>query len=170
MISPTDYQGRYEELKRIIRAEWNPAERIAALALMVQAWEGDSVDRLGKWTQVGNGGATDVAEIAGISRSTANNIINKFVGVGIVSREVSKTPVNRFGEEIPARKMNPDNGDRWQNISTIAVLAKLPDVLPALAETAYTAKQRTKATIITTIIYVPLYARLRPYSCQAAPL
>ena len=119
------------ELRKIFRGnDWGPTERGTLAAMLFHGWEQSQTTA--QWLHVCEGGAAALADIANVSRGTANNVINRLVDTGIISRDISKTPVNRHGEEIKSKYFNAANGDRWENVSVIAVRATLPDALPVM--------------------------------------
>ena len=141
-------RAQRDELAKVITmTEWPPAERVTMATLLLQAWA-NPANTAGQWAVIGDGGAGSVANITGLSESTANNVVKRLKEAGLVDRRIERGAVNRYGEPIRTRDMLPERGDRWENTSTIAIVSKLPDTLPALTETTYTAKQRAKASDI----------------------
>ena len=139
----TRERAQRDELAKIITTtEWPPAERVTMATLLLQAWANPA--NTGQWALVADSAAS-VAKIAGLSESTANNVVRRLKEAGLVERTVERGAVNRYGEPVRTRDMNVERGDRWENTSTIAIVSKLPDTLPALTDTIYSTKQRAKA-------------------------
>lgn len=138
-----DNGKRLAELRKIFKGnDWGPSERGTLAAMLFHGWEQSQTTS--HWLHVCEGGAAALADMANVSRNTANNLIQRYESAGIVSREVTKTALNRHGEPIPAKKFTPDNGDRWLNASVIAITATLPDVLPDLTNDTKQAKTDRK--------------------------
>lgn len=138
-----DTGKRFAELRKIFSGnDWGPSERGTLAAMLFRGWEQSQTTS--QWLHVCEGGAATLATMANVSRNTANNLIQRYESVGIVSREVTKVALNRHGEPIPTKKFTPDNGDRWQNSSTIAITATLPDTLPELNNDTKQAKTDRK--------------------------
>ena len=145
MLTTAAEQGkRLAELRKIFKGnDWGPAERGTLAAMLFQGWEQSQTTT--HWLHVCEGGAAALAEVANVSRNTANNLIQRYESIGIVSREVNNVALNRHGEVIPSKAFNESNGDRWQNSSVIAIAARLPSALPALVNNTANAK-RDRAT------------------------
>jgi Zn-finger nucleic acid-binding protein len=130
-----------KDLRRIItETRWTPAERIAFATLVLAA---DKTD--GNWRPI-EMPACKLAEQIGISDRSTRDALAKFEAEGLVSRHVERIPMNRYGEQIPTKAVNVRNGDIWRTETTIAVAAKLPDALPALAESSNQKRARETAS------------------------
>lgn len=117
-----------EELRGIITApKWTPTERNAFAYLRMYA---PAVD--GDWRPM-NVSICDLAKRLGISDKTARDTLTKFEDAGLVSIHIARTAIDNAGNRISAKAMNLKAGDKWQVDTTIAIAAKLPDALPALA-------------------------------------
>lgn len=153
------------ELRKIFRGnDWGPTERGTLAAMLFHGWEQSQTTT--QWLHVCEGGAAALADIANVSRGTACNIVDRFVDTGIISRDISRTAVNRFGEEIKSRHFDKDRGDHWQNASTIAVTATLPNTLPELPNNTKQAKaSRAKASEVRKLANMAKKALQLPCPC-----
>ena len=153
------------ELRKIFRGnDWGPTERGTLAAMLFHGWEQSQTTT--QWLHVCEGGAAALADIANVSRGTACNIVDRFVDTGIISRDISKTPVNRHGEEIKSKYFNAANGDRWENVSVIAVRATLPDALPVMPNDTQRAKtKRAQASEVRKLANMAKKALQLPCPC-----
>lgn len=144
MLKHAGEQGRHlAELRKIFKGNnWGPSERGTLAAMLFHGWEQSQTTS--HWLHVCEGGAAALADVANLSRNTANNLIQRYESAGIVSREVTKVALNRHGEVIPSKAFNESSGDRWNNSSTIAIAARLPDTLPPLTNDTERAKADRK--------------------------
>lgn len=115
------------ELTRIITASHWPANArtvIANLFLLAAPAEHGS-----EWRKL-DMRLKDFAKIVGVNERTCSETLKQVPDIADV--HVERIAVDRFGVEIPANALNFKDGDKWVSTTTLAIVAKLPDELPAL--------------------------------------